>query len=80
MISDYRDANTRCGNEPNPIKRADKRKPDPYDFEHHIVDLLGESGRFDRPTGTVRFHVDRRHIGTRFSRLQRQIELIIKKP
>jgi len=43
------------------------RKPDPYgDFEQRIVDLLGESGRFDKWTGTVRFHVDGQHIGASF--------------
>jgi hypothetical protein len=47
VISDYRDANTRYANEPNPIKRADMRKPDPYDFfEQRIVDLLGEIRAF----------------------------------
>jgi hypothetical protein len=30
VISDYRDAVARYANEPNPIKRADMRKPDPY--------------------------------------------------
>jgi len=29
VIEDYRDANTRYANEPNPVKRADMRKPDP---------------------------------------------------
>ena len=67
VLSDYRDASTRYANEPNPIKKADMRKPDPYgDFEQRIVDLLGESGRFDKWTGTVRFHVDGQHIGASF--------------
>ena len=42
------------------------RKPDPYDFEPRIVDLLGESGRFENWTGTVRFHVDGQNIGASF--------------
>ena len=66
VIQDYRDANMRYANEPNPIKRADMRKPDPYDFEQRIADLLGASGRFENWTGTVRFHVDGQHIGASF--------------
>lgn len=66
VIQDYREANMRFTNEPNPIKRADMRKPDPYDWEQRIVALLGSSGRFDNWTGTVRFHVDGRHIAASF--------------
>jgi hypothetical protein len=66
VIDDYRNALARFTNEPNPIKRAQMRKPDPYDWEQRIVDLLGTSGRFDGWTGTVRFHVDGQHIGASF--------------
>jgi hypothetical protein len=66
VIQDYREANIRFTNEPNPIRRAEARKPDPYDWEQRIVALLGSSGRFENWTGTVRFHVDGRHIGASF--------------
>src|SRR5262245_55288519 len=66
VIQDYREANMRYANEPNPIKRADMRKPDPYNWEQRIVDLLGESGHFENWTGTVRFHVEGNHIGASF--------------
>ena len=66
VIQDYREANMRFTNEPNPIRRAEMRKPDPYDWEQRIVALLGTSGRFDGWRGTVRFHVDGRHIAASF--------------
>ena len=66
IVQDYRAANIRFSNEANPIKRAEMRKPNPYDWEERIVGLLGTSGRFDNWTGTVRFHVDGRHIGMSF--------------
>ncbi|MBV9085297.1 MAG: hypothetical protein JOZ62_21690, partial [Acidobacteriaceae bacterium] len=66
LMQDYRAANMRYTNEPNPIKRADMRKPDPYDWEQRIVDVFGASGRFDKWTGAVRFHVDGNHIAVSF--------------
>jgi len=66
IVQDYRAANIRFLNEANPIKRAAMRKPDPYDWEERIVSVLGTSGRFDNWTGTVRFHVDGRHIAMSF--------------
>ncbi|MBV9084601.1 MAG: hypothetical protein JOZ62_18150 [Acidobacteriaceae bacterium] len=65
-MQDYRDANMRYTNEPNPIKRAGIRKPDPYDWEQRIVDVFGASGRFDNWTRTVRFHLDGNHIAVSF--------------
>jgi Resolvase, N terminal domain len=54
IVQDYRAANIRFSNEANPIKRAEMRKPNPYDWEERIVGVLGTSGRFDNWTGTVR--------------------------
>ncbi len=48
----------RYTNEPNAIRRAAIRKPDPFDWEDRIVALMGTSGRFDDWRGTVRFHVE----------------------
>ena len=66
IVQEYRAANIRFSNEANPIKRAEMRKPNPYDWEQRIVSVFGTSGRFDNWTGTVRFHVDGRHIAISF--------------
>jgi len=66
IVQDYRAANIRFSNEANPIKRAEMRKPNPYDWEERMVGVLGTTGRFDNWTGTVRFHLDGRHIGMSF--------------
>ena len=58
VIDSFRKETMRVMNEPNPIVRAQTRKPDPYDFENRIVALMGTSGRFDRWHGTTRFHVE----------------------
>jgi hypothetical protein len=62
IVQDYRAATIRFSNEANPIKRAEMRKPNPYDWEERIVGVLGTSGRFDNWAATVRFHVDGRQI------------------
>jgi hypothetical protein len=66
IVQDYRAANIRFSNEANPIKRAEMRKPDPYDWEPRLVSVLGTSGQFDKWAGTVRFHLDGRHIAMSF--------------
>jgi hypothetical protein len=66
IVADYRSANVRFSNEANPVKRAEMRKPDPYDWEERLVSVLGTSDRFDNWTGTVRFHVDGRHVAMSF--------------
>jgi hypothetical protein len=65
-IQDYRKALQSFTNEPNPIKRAEMRRPDPFDFEPRIEAVMGDSGRFDNWTGTVRFHVEGRHVAVSF--------------
>jgi len=66
VIRDYRKALQSFTNEPNPIRRAEMRKPDAFDFEPRIEAALGDSGRFDNWTGTARFHVDGRHVAVSF--------------
>jgi hypothetical protein len=58
VIESFRAENMRIVNEPNPVTRAQMKKPDPYDWEDRITALMGTSGRFDNWRGTVRFHVE----------------------
>jgi hypothetical protein len=66
VIKDSREAMTSFTNESSPIKRAQMRKPEPYEFEPRIEAVFGASGRFDNWTGTVRFHIDGRHVAVSF--------------
>jgi hypothetical protein len=58
VLQSYRESIMRYTNEPNAIRRAATRKPDPFDWEDRIMALMGTSGRFDSWHGTVRFHVE----------------------
>ncbi|MFZ0591582.1 MAG: hypothetical protein WAM39_14045 [Bryobacteraceae bacterium] len=54
----FRQDNMSFSNEANPIRRAEMRRPDPFDYEPRVVAILGESGAFMNWTGTVRFSVE----------------------
>jgi hypothetical protein len=54
----FRQDSMSFNNEANPIRRAEMRRPDPFDYEPSVVAILGESGSFMNWTGTVRFSVE----------------------
>lgn len=66
ILQSYRESITRYTNEPNAIRRAAMRKPDPFDWEDRIMALMGTSGRFDSWHGTVRFHVEGQWVAVSF--------------
>lgn len=65
-LQSYRESVMRYTNEPNAIRRAAMRKPDPFDWEDRIVALMGTSGRFENWHGTVRFHVEGQWVAVSF--------------
>ena len=66
VLQNYRESVMRYTNEPNAIRRAAMRKPDPFDWEDRIMALMGTSGRFDNWHGTVRFHVEGQWVAVSF--------------
>lgn len=66
VLQSYRESVMRYTNEPNAIRRAAMRKPDPIDWEDRIVALMGTSGRFENWHGTVRFHVEGQWVAVSF--------------
>lgn len=54
----FRQDSLRYSNETNRIRKAEIRRPDPFDYEPRVVAVLGESGNFVDWTGMVRFSVE----------------------
>jgi hypothetical protein len=57
-ILGFRQDTVRYANEPNPIRKAERHPPDPFDYESRVATVFGDTGNFSHWTGTVRFSVE----------------------